>query len=102
MVIFPDADLDRAIAGAAKDIFFNSGQVCVANSRLYAHENVFDDVVAGLVERAKSISIGPGIDPRTEMGPLVSQEQLDRVSGFLESGGADGATTLVGRSEAPR
>ncbi len=72
VVIFPDADLDRAIAGAARGIFSNSGQVCVANSRLYAHADVFDQVVEGIADRARTIKVGPGVDPDSEMGPLVS------------------------------
>jgi phenylacetaldehyde dehydrogenase len=96
VVIFPDADLDRAILGAANGIFGNSGQVCVANSRLYAHEAIFDDVVEGIAQRAREIKVGPGIDPSSEMGPLVSQEQLERVSGYLASGSEQGARTLTG------
>ncbi len=96
VVIFPDADLDLAIAGAARGIFANSGQVCVANSRLYAHSDVFDQVVEGIAERANSIKVGPGIDPESEMGPLVSQEQLDRVSGLLQGGRDEGARTVTG------
>jgi phenylacetaldehyde dehydrogenase len=96
VVIFPDADIDLAIEGAANDIFFNSGQVCVANSRLYAHTKIFDRVVEGISNRAKTIRVGPGIDADTEMGPLVSQEQLDRVSSFLAAGAREGATTVTG------
>jgi phenylacetaldehyde dehydrogenase len=96
VVIFPDADLEQAIAAAARRIFFNAGQVCVANSRLYAHAAVFDEVVAGLVEQARAIKVGPGIEPDTQMGPLVSQEQLERVSGMLAGGAADGARALTG------
>src|SRR6185437_4979949 len=91
VVIFPDADLDRAIAGAARGIFSNSGQVCVANSRLHAHADVFDQVVEGIADRARAIKVGSGVDPESEMGPLVSLEQLERVSGFLESGIEEGA-----------
>jgi phenylacetaldehyde dehydrogenase len=102
VVIFPDADLDRAIAGAARGIFANSGQVCVANSRLYAHSKVFDQVVEGIAERAKTIRVGSGIDPESEMGPLVSQEQLDRVSGLLRSGVEEGARTVTGGNRLDR
>lgn len=96
VVIFPDADLERAIDGAAAKVFYNAGQICIANSRLYAHGDVFDAVVAGLVERAKAIKVGPGIEPETQMGPLVSREQLERVSRLLESGAAEGARALSG------
>jgi phenylacetaldehyde dehydrogenase len=102
VVIFPDADVDRAIAGAARTIFANSGQVCVANSRLYAHADVFDRVVEGIADRAKTIKVGPGVDPESEMGPLVSQEQLDRVSGLLKSGAEEGARTVTGGNRIDR
>jgi phenylacetaldehyde dehydrogenase len=96
VVIFPDADLERAIPGAAQRIFSNSGQVCVANSRLFAHRDVFDEVVDGIARRAGEIRVGPGTDPASEIGPLVSEEQLDRVTSLLASGVADGARTVVG------
>jgi len=102
VVIFPDADLERAIEGAANGIFFNSGQVCVANSRLYAHRKVFDRVLEGLAERAKTIKVGSGIDPDTEMGPLVSAEQVERVSSLLAAGEREGATTVVGGNRLDR
>jgi phenylacetaldehyde dehydrogenase len=94
-VVFADAD-DSAVAGAASAIFFNHGQCCVAGSRLFVEQNRFDEVVNGVAEIAKSIKLGPGVDPGTEMGPMVSQEQLERVTGYLESGRAEGATALAG------
>ena len=94
--VFPDADLERATAGAADGIFRNAGQVCVAGSRLYIHKNVFDQVVSGVVERAKTLKVGPGTLPETQMGPLISQKQLDRVSGYVESGSEQGAEIVVG------
>jgi phenylacetaldehyde dehydrogenase len=95
-IVFSDADPDAAIAGAASAIFFNHGQCCVAGSRLYVQEDTFDDVVAGVADIAKSIKLGDGMDPDTQMGPLVSDEQLRRVTGFLDSGKSDGATALSG------
>src|SRR5476651_2425240 len=77
-VVFKDADLDLAIAGAASAIFFNHGQCCCAGSRLYAHETIYDKVVAGVADIASKIKVGPGLDPATEMGPLVSEEQFAR------------------------
>jgi phenylacetaldehyde dehydrogenase len=97
-IVFSDADPDVAIAGAASAIFFNHGQCCCAGSRLFVQEDSFDEVVAGVAEIAKSIKLGDGMDPDTEMGPLVSDEQLRRVTGFLDSGKSDGATTLTGGS----
>jgi phenylacetaldehyde dehydrogenase len=86
----------RAIEGAANAIFFNHGQCCVAGSRLFVQESRYDEVVDGVAEIAKSIKLGSGLDPTTQMGPLVSEEQFQRVSGFLESGRTDGATALAG------
>ncbi len=94
-IVFDDAE-DGAIEGAANAIFFNHGQCCVAGSRLFVQESRFDEVVDGVAEIAKSIKLGSGLDPSTQMGPLVSAEQFDRVSGFLESGKTDGATALAG------
>ena len=94
-IIFDDAD-DGAIEGAANAIFFNHGQCCVAGSRLFVQESRFDEVVDGVAEIAKSIKMGPGMEPGTQMGPLVSDEQFRRVTGYLESGKSDGATALAG------
>jgi len=94
-IVFDDAE-DGAIEGAANAIFFNHGQCCVAGSRLFVQESRFDEVVDGVAEIAKSIKLGSGLDPTTQMGPLVSSEQFERVTGFLESGRIDGATALAG------
>jgi acyl-CoA reductase-like NAD-dependent aldehyde dehydrogenase len=95
-MIFADADLTKAIPAAAMGIFGNAGQVCAAGSRLYVHEKVFDEVVAGISERAKMLRVGAGLAPGTEMGPLVSQVQLDRVLGYIEAGMNEGANVGVG------
>ncbi len=95
-VVFADSDIEESIPGAANAIFFNHGQCCAAGSRLFAEESVYDEVVAGVAEHAKNIKVGNGLDPQTEMGPLVSDEQLDRVCGFLESGESEGAETVAG------
>jgi phenylacetaldehyde dehydrogenase len=94
-IVFEDA-ADGVIEGAANAIFFNHGQCCVAGSRLFVQQSRFDEVVDGVAEIAKSIKMGPGMDPTTQMGPLVSDEQFRRVTSFLESGKADGATALAG------
>ena len=94
-IVFDDAG-PTAIEGAANAIFFNHGQCCVAGSRLYVQRSRFDEVVDGVAQIAKSIKMGPGMEPGTQMGPLVSDEQFRRVSGFLESGRAEGATALSG------
>jgi phenylacetaldehyde dehydrogenase len=95
-IVFPDADLKPAIAGSANAIFFNQGQSCTAGSRLFVHKSVFDEVIEGVARVAKKYRIGPGIDPSTNMGPLVSKEQLDRVCGYLDAGVREGAKAVVG------
>jgi phenylacetaldehyde dehydrogenase len=95
-IVFSDADSEAAIAGAANAIFFNHGQCCVAGSRLYVEADRFDEVVAGVADIAKSMKLGNGFDSDTEMGPLVSDEQLGKVSGFLDSGREEGAKVVTG------
>ena len=95
-IILKDADLDSAITGAANAIFFNHGQCCCAGSRLYVASEIFDDVCSGVSEQAKKISLGDGFDETTQMGPLVSKEQFDRVTGFLDRGCNSGAEAVCG------
>jgi phenylacetaldehyde dehydrogenase len=95
-VIFSDVDVQSAIDGASMAIFFNHGQCCAAGSRLYVEKKIFDKVVEGVAENAKKIKVGPGLDPSSSMGPLVSQEQLERVCGYIDSGVGDGAKALSG------
>ena len=95
-IVFKDADLDTAIGGAASAIFFNHGQCCCAGSRLYIERPVFDQVVDGVAAKAKKIKVGSGMDPATHMGPLVSEEQLQRVCNYLEIGMAEGAKAASG------
>jgi phenylacetaldehyde dehydrogenase len=95
-IIFPDADLERAIPGTASAIFFNQGQCCCAGSRLYVHESVYDKVLQGVSDIAGGIHMGAGIDPNTQMGPLVSEEQFDKVTGYIDSGLKEGARIAAG------
>ncbi len=95
-VIFDDADMDAAIPGAASAIFFNHGQCCCAGSRLYVEKKSFDKVVDGMARSAEKIRVKPGFEPDSDMGPLVSEEQLNRVCGYLESGFKEGAKALTG------
>jgi phenylacetaldehyde dehydrogenase len=97
-VVFQDADIEGAISGSAMAIFFNQGQTCCAGSRLYVEEKSFDKVVDGVSQLASKIRVGPGLEPTTDMGPLVSQEQLNRVCSYLESGYSEGAKATVGGS----
>ena len=102
VIIFPDAALEPATEIAARGIFMNAGQVCAAGSRLFVHEKVFDQVVEGVVARAKKLNLGPGTEPATEIGPVVSEEQRKRVLGYVESGKGDGARVLTGGAALPR
>jgi phenylacetaldehyde dehydrogenase len=95
-VVFADADVSAAIDGAASAIFFNHGQCCCAGSRLYVEEKIFEQVVDGVSQNAAKIRVGAGMEPDTDMGPLVSEEQLNRVCGYLESGFSEGAKAVVG------
>jgi len=96
-IVFKDAgDLETTINGAANAIFFNHGQCCCAGSRLFVERDVFDEVVSGVADRAKKIRLGPGLEDDTEMGPLVSEEQLVRVTRFLHQGKQDGACYVTG------
>jgi phenylacetaldehyde dehydrogenase len=97
-VIFSDADSSAAIAGAALAIFFNHGQACTAGSRLFVESSSFDAIVDGVAEIARNIRVGDGLDPATEMGPLVSEEQLQRVTKYIEIGKDEGAQVVVGGS----
>ena len=95
-VVFNDGDLKTAISGSASAIFFNHGQCCCAGSRLYVEKSIFDEVVEGVSAKAQKIKVGPGWEESSDMGPLVSEEQLNRVCGFLESGRSEGAKAVVG------
>ena len=94
--VFPDADLSRAIPAAAMSIFGPTGQVCAAGSRLYVHRKVFDEVMEGIVEVARTLVVGDGMDPTTEIGPVISEGQRERVLGYVNSGRDDAAEVLVG------
>jgi len=95
-IIFADADIEAATQGAAFGIFFNMGQCCTAGSRLFVERSVFDEVTQGIAQAAKAMRVGSGLDQTTDIGPLVSDEQLQRVTGYIESGIAEGARTLSG------
>jgi acyl-CoA reductase-like NAD-dependent aldehyde dehydrogenase len=95
-IILPDADLDVAVKGAYQAIYYNTGQACNAGSRLFVHSDQYDEVVAGLVEAAGAARIGPGLEPSTQVGPLISAEQEERVRGYIEAGKAEGAELVTG------
>jgi acyl-CoA reductase-like NAD-dependent aldehyde dehydrogenase len=95
-IILPDADLEAAIGGSFMGIYFNTGQACNAGSRLFVHKDQFDTVVSALAEAAKQAKVGPGLDPSTQFGPLVSDVQEERVMSYIESGKEQGAEAVVG------
>src|SRR5262245_16268620 len=95
-VVFADADLDAAVKGAYFGLFFNQGQCCCAGSRLFVEDKVHDQVVEKLVQRAKHQKVGDPFDPTVEQGPQVSQEQFDRIMGYIDSGKREGARLLTG------
>lgn len=101
-IVLADADLDLAIAGAANAIFGNSGQVCTAGSRLLIEAPIFDKVVEGVTEIARNLRLGPGDAQETQLGPIVSSRQLDRIKGIVAGGLAEGAKATTGGGPADR
>lgn len=95
-IIFADADLDHAIPAAVQAIFGNTGQVCNAGSRLYVQKPIFDRVLEGVAEHAAKLRIGAGLNEDSDIGPLMSSTQLDRVTTYVGEGTRDGAKTLIG------
>jgi len=94
-IVFADADIPSAVAGALQGFTLNSGQACEAGTRVYVHEDIYAEFNAALVEAVKNLNIGPGTDPASDITPLVSEEQLNRVVGYLDQGKADGAKAIV-------
>lgn len=95
-VVFADADLEAAIPGVAGGFLFNHGQTCTAGTRLLVEDTIFDEFTQGVAEHAAGLRIGPGLDPANDIGPLVSSEQLTKVTGYLDDGIAQGARALAG------
>jgi phenylacetaldehyde dehydrogenase len=96
VVVMPDVNVAETAPGAAGAIFFNSGQVCVAGSRLFVHKSIFDEVIEGIANTAPFWAPRPSLDPAGHMGPLVSKEQFDKVMGYIEAGKRDGASVAMG------
>ncbi|MGA9874929.1 MAG: aldehyde dehydrogenase family protein [Solirubrobacteraceae bacterium] len=95
-IILPDADIDAAVKGSFQAIYFNSGQACNAGSRLFVPAERFDEVMGALADSAKATRLGAGLDPQTQLGPLVSAEQRERVMSYIDAGRAQGAELLAG------
>jgi acyl-CoA reductase-like NAD-dependent aldehyde dehydrogenase len=100
-IVLPDADLARAIKGSYQALYYNTGQACNAGSRLFVQRDQYDEVVAGLAEQAKKARVGPGLDPSTQLGPVVSAEQHERVLGYIEAGREEGAELVYGGGPQP-
>jgi phenylacetaldehyde dehydrogenase len=95
-IVLADAEMDIAIPGAANAVFFNTGQVCVAGTRLYVEKKVFDKVVAGVADIAKSMKLGHGLDPATQIGPVVNRRQADKIKSYIDGGRKAGAEIVCG------
>lgn len=95
-IVFADADLEAAVPGAAMAVFANSGQICSAGTRLFVERKVYEEFTQRVADFARSLKVGNGLDPQTQVGPLVSSEQLERVSGYLALGQKEGARALSG------
>lgn len=95
-LIFEDADIDAAVKGSSAGIFFNSGQVCSAGSRVLVQESIYDEFCERMVARSKSLKIGDPLDESTYMGPVISQKQMNTIMGYIEAGKSEGATLLSG------
>jgi acyl-CoA reductase-like NAD-dependent aldehyde dehydrogenase len=95
-IVLPDADFDAAVKGSFLGIYSNSGQSCNAASRLFVQAELFDEFVGRLAHFAREAKVGPGLDPDTEFGPLISEEQYGRVTGYIDSGLEEGAEAVAG------
>ncbi len=95
-IVFADADLESAVPGAGMAVFANSGQICSAGTRLFVERKVYDEFVEGVAKFGKGLKVGNGLDPQTQIGPLVSEQQLERVTGYLALGQQGGRRALAG------
>ena len=95
-VVFADCDLKAAVPGAAMGVFANTGQSCTAGTRLLIERSIFGEFVEAVSNFAKTLKVGDGLDPQTQIGPLINQQQLDRVTGYIDLGGREGAKTMTG------
>jgi aldehyde dehydrogenase (NAD+) len=94
--VFADADLESAVPGAGMAVFANSGQICSAGTRLFVERKVYDEFVGRVADFGKNLMVGNGVDPDTQIGPLVSEQQLQRVTGYLNVARQEGARAVVG------
>jgi len=99
-IVFADANMDAAVAGASMAIFANTGQVCNAGSRLFVEDKIFDEFIEKVANFSRSLRVGPGIDPNTQIGPIASKRQMERVLGYLDIGREEGAELKTGGQRA--
>jgi aldehyde dehydrogenase (NAD+) len=95
-IVFADADLDAAVPGAAMGVFANTGQICSAGTRLFVERSIYEEFVGRVAEYGKTLKVGNGLDPATQLGPVVSAQHLERVTGYMALGKEEGATPLTG------
>jgi aldehyde dehydrogenase (NAD+) len=95
-IVFADADLELAVPAAAMSVFGNSGQVCSAGTRLFVEQSVYEEFTERVAAFGKALKVGAGIDPLTQIGPLISRKQFERVSDYLAIGQQEGARLIAG------
>jgi aldehyde dehydrogenase (NAD+) len=100
-IVFADADLDKAVPAAATAVFANAGQICSAGTRLFVQREIHDEFM-GLAEHTRTIRVGDPLDPATQIGPVVSGPQMEKILGFIEGAGQEGAQALVGGARMAR
>jgi aldehyde dehydrogenase (NAD+) len=100
-IIFPDADMKQALPAAMMGVFYNSGQVCAAGTRIFVQHDIYDKFVDDLTKFTEGLTVGDPLDSKTKMGPVVSKEQFDRIKGYLELGKHEGAKVTIGGEAAP-
>jgi acyl-CoA reductase-like NAD-dependent aldehyde dehydrogenase len=100
-IVLEDVDPDAVVDGLFWGAFQNSGQVCTAIKRLYVHERVYEPIVRGLVERARRVRVGNGLEPDTQLGPINNAMQLERVMGLVDDARQSGARVEVGGERLP-
>jgi len=100
-IVFADADLEAAVRGASTGIFYGKGEVCAAGSRLLVEGSIYDDFVARLADRARKLAPADPLDPKTRLGALVSETQMNKVLGYVETGGREGARLAAGGQRQP-
>lgn len=95
-LVFEDADIDAAVAGSLFGIFYNTGQSCEARSRLYVHENIYNEFMEKFIEKTRALKLGDPLNPETHLGAIISKEQLEIIDGYVQSAVEDGATVVEG------